>query len=160
VLTRNWTWSSRPWPENNIGVVTLCPRPSECNGLGQNVTTPMLFSGHGLEGQVQVLVNITALGYVKICMTNKQTTYFLFLYNYLWTWLRINGIKLNIYSCITSRSHHALLHVWITVTYLTATIPTYMHAYIFFAGFNSKATKICHLREIICKSLKIVVFAW
>jgi len=57
------------------------------------------------------------------CMRNKQTTYFLFLYNYLWTRLRINGINLNIYSCITSwtRGHIMQLHVWITVTYLTAT---------------------------------------
>jgi len=37
---------------------------------GQNVTTPMLFSGHGLEGQVQVLVN----GYAYFETTDHVTT--------------------------------------------------------------------------------------
>jgi len=140
---------------------------------GQNVTTPTLFSGHGLEGQVQVLVNITALGYVRICMRNKQTVYFLFLYNYLWTRLRINGIKLNICSCITSRSHHAiacvdysyllngdihdsiahccrfvdLVILWISVDFLRRSRGFFTPAKR--QRCNSKATKICHLREIM-----------
>jgi len=73
----------------------------------------MLFSGHGLEGQVQVLVNITALGYVRICMRNKKTTYFLFLYELT--------VSSSLFIAALRRGHIMRLHVWITVSYLTAT---------------------------------------
>jgi len=55
-------------------------------------------------------------------------------------------MKLNIYSCIMSRSHHAIACV--DYSYL---LNGDIHANcngvqcIFFAGFNRKATKVCHL---------------